>query len=95
MRFPAFENRYSIWSGADVLWIENGIAPRCRAAVSTRLSSGRLTSSSATVSPRPAPSEGKPPAIRRTRSAYSRYVIATVSPGVRSAIWSVRSAAVI
>src|SRR5690349_1132882 len=58
------------------------------------LNSGRLTSISATVSPWPMPSAARPPAIRRTRLAYSAYVIVIASPGVRSAIWSGRSAAV-
>jgi hypothetical protein len=46
--------------------------PRCSAAVSTTLNSGRLTSINPTVSPRPMPSDARPPAIRRTRYAYSR-----------------------
>ncbi len=63
--------------------------------MSTRLNSGRLVIINATVSPRPMPSAASPPAIRRTRSAYSAQLISTPPPGVRSATASGRSAAVI
>ena len=46
---------------------ENGVAPRCSAAVSMMWNSGRLTSIIPTVSPRPTPSAARPPAIRSTR----------------------------
>jgi hypothetical protein len=75
--------------------MENGVAPRCIAAVSTRLNSGRLVIINATVSPRPTPSAASPPAIRRTRSAYSAQLISIPPPGVLSATASGLSAAVI
>ena len=62
--------------------------------MSTRWNSGRLSSISPTASPRSTPSAASPAAIRSTRSAYSRHVSETASPGLRSAISSGRWAAV-
>ena len=78
-----------------MLYIENGTAPRCIAAASTRWNSGRLVSRKATVSPRPTPRPARPPAYSRTRAEYSPQVMETASPRVRSATSSARSAAVI
>jgi hypothetical protein len=74
--------------------MENGAAPRCSAAVSTRWNSGRLVSSTPTVSPWPTPRAANPAASLRTRSAYSRQVMATLFPGVRNATADGRSRAV-
>ena len=62
--------------------------------MSTRWNSGRLSSISATASPRSTPSAASPAAIRTTRSPYSCQVSETASPGLRSAISSGRWAAV-
>ena len=59
--------RNSTCSGEGVLYIENGRAPRCIAAASTRWNSGRLVSISASRSPRRSPRAWRPAAIRRTR----------------------------
>src|SRR6266702_7465162 len=84
-RLPALDNTCVICSAAKVLYTENGTAPRWNAAVSTRWNSGRLVIISATVSPLRTPSPASPAAISRTRPAYSRQVIVTAPPGVRSA----------
>ncbi len=65
--------------------MENGTAPRWKAAVSTRWNCGPLAIISATVSPLRSPSPARPAAISRTRPAYSRQVNVTAPPGVRSA----------
>ena len=62
--------------------------------MSAKWNSGRLFSSSPTVSPRSTPSAASPAASRSTRSAYSAHVMLNSSPFVRIATRSANSAAV-
>src|SRR5215204_6451324 len=94
-RAPESRSRNATCSGEDVLYIENGRAPRCIAAASTRWNSGRLVSISASVSPRRSPRAWRPPAMRRTRSAYSRQVISSAPFFVRRATASGWASAVL
>ncbi len=50
--------------------MENGVAPTCSAAVSTRWNSGRFVSMIPTVSPGDTPRVDNPVAMARTRWAY-------------------------